>query len=173
MFCYYVALKNIIGRYEEMTWVLGKKKSWYRFSISWAGRVTGVSYPIIRSTLEMDSCGLSGLARQQIQCSLISVALMDRLEKYIEKNHIFLLWTLPKRFQCYWLPPWEAVILGQRHRKVLMCLGSADLPWVEWSNSCPKLCANICSFTVHSLLYSALIQQIFVVVTKGFCAFWI
>lgn len=46
----------------------------------------GVNYPIIRSTLHMDSFGLSGLATQQIQCSLIAVVVMNRLEENREKN---------------------------------------------------------------------------------------
>lgn len=67
------------------------------FNISWAGRITGVNDPIIRSTFQMDSIGLSGLATQQIQCSLIAVVVMNRHEEFREKNRVFSSWASPSQ----------------------------------------------------------------------------
>lgn len=38
----------------------------------------------------MDSFSLSGLATQQIECSLIAVVVINRHEEFREKNHVFL-----------------------------------------------------------------------------------
>lgn len=70
----------------------------------------------------MDSYGLSGLARQQIQCSLISVAVMDKPEKYIEKNHIFPLWAPPDKISVLLVATMRSHNLGSKTQK------SSDVP---------------------------------------------
>lgn len=131
------------------------------------------NYPITRNPLQTPLT-FSDLATKWIQCNGSSE---EALRAQREETHLSSLDYSQK----------DLSVSVCHHEKLSWGKG-AEMSWCAWgmlpchgiavlnqSGAAPVLkCVPIYSFTVHTLLHSALIQQVFVVViTKDFCTLWI